>query len=132
MIGRCAVVLAASALLGGCSQSSPPVQDSPPLATPAGIVVVSFEEPSSPVVGFIDPTSGRYSQGATLNISPQTFGVADRGTVSLAPDWSRYAVSRQVGAVTRAGWVDAQFKFTDVSGPPPDGATGSDAIGFDG
>jgi hypothetical protein len=135
MIGRRAVVLAVSAVVAGCAQSSSPGPETPPPATPAGIVVVSFEEPSSPVVGVIDPTSGRYSQGATLNISPQTFGVADRGTAKLAPDWSRYAVTRQVGDVPHAGWVDPQAKFTDVNAQTPvpgEGSVSFDAIGFDG
>src|SRR5882757_2633037 len=130
--GTGAVVLAA--VLASCSEGGSPDQESPPVATAAGIVVVSFEEPSSPVVGYIDPTSGRYSQGATLNISPQSFGAGDRGTIRLAPDWSRYAVSRQVGDIAHAGWVDPQAKFTDVAAqpPPPGGAVAFDAIGFDG
>jgi hypothetical protein len=43
--------------------------------------------------------------------------------VRLAPDWSRYAVSRDVEGLRRAGWVDAQTKFTDVAA--------GEAIGFD-
>ncbi len=113
--GRWAVVVAVLLALAGCSRSAPsfPGPSSPRPA--GGIVVVSFEEPSSPVVGFIDPSSGRYSQGATLNISPQSFGPADSGDIKLAPDWSRYAVSRPVGGATHAGWVDAQAKFVDVT-----------------
>lgn len=131
---RATAAFVVAAVLASCSEGAPPVQESSPLSTAAGIVVVSFEDPSSPVVGFIDPTSGRYSQGATLNISPQSFGVADRGNVRLAPDWSRYAVTRQIGDIAHAGWVDPQAKFTDVTAesPPPGGATGFDAIGFDG
>ena len=97
--------------------------------------MVSFEEPSSPVVGYIDPTSGRYSQGATLNISPQSFSPTDRGTVRLAPDWSRYAVTRSIGDVAHAGWVDPQAKFIDVNAQTPvpgEGSVSFDAIGFDG
>jgi hypothetical protein len=131
MIGRRAVVLLAAAVLAGCSDNGSTVETSAPPAGAVGIVVVSFEEASSPVVGFIDPGSGRYLQGATLNIAPQSFTIADRGSVRIAPDWSRYAVTRQVGAVNHAGWVDPQAKFTDATGhTTPAGS--ADAIGFDG
>lgn len=135
MIGRRVLALSAVALLAACSHGGPAVPNPAPPLGGAGIVVVSAEEPSSPVVGFIDPSSGRYSQGATLNIAPQTFDPADRGSVRLAPDWSRYAVTRAVGDASHAGWVDRQAKFTDVTiqAPPSAGATPRfDAIGFDG
>jgi hypothetical protein len=132
-IGRRAVVVFASALLTGCAQSAPPVEDTQAPARGSGIVVVSFEEPSSPVVGFIDPTTGRYSQGATLNISPQSFVPADRGSVRFSPDWQRYAVTRTVDDRLHAGWVDPQSKFTDVNAnAPAAGDVAFDAIGFDG
>src|SRR5689334_16040078 len=80
VIGRRVIALSAVALLAACSHRGPAVPSPAPPLAGAGIVVVAAEEPSSPVIGFIDPSSGRYTQGATLNIAPQTFDPADRGT----------------------------------------------------
>jgi len=129
-LGRRAVALGVAALLVGCSNSGPGATGENPAPPPSGIVVVSFEEPSSPVVGFIDPSSGRYLQGATLNIAPRSFGPADRRSIRLAPDWSRFAISRQVGDVLHAGWVDPQARFTDVT-ESASGSTSFEALGFD-
>jgi hypothetical protein len=126
---RAVVALAASALLAGCSPSAPTVPSAQTPPPGSGIVVVSYAEPSSPVVGFIDPSTGRFMQGATLNISPQSFIPTDRGSVRLSPDWQRYAVTRTVGANSHAGWVDPQSKFTDVTAAGPGDF---DAVGFDG
>jgi hypothetical protein len=130
-IGRRALVVSAATLLVGCNQSGPSVPAEPSSVAPgvAGIVVVSFEEPSSPVVGFIDPSTGRYVHGATLNIAPQSFAARDRGSIAMAPDWSRFAVTRPVDGMPHAGWVDPQSKFTDVTSSPNGTTT---AIGFDG
>ncbi|MGV0792896.1 hypothetical protein [Mycolicibacterium sp. XJ1819] len=122
-----AVVVSAtvvSVVLAGCSQSAPPVPTTTPTPSGSGIVVVAVEDPASPVVGFIDPSSGKYSHAATLNVSPESFSVANPGDIRLAPDWSRYAVTREVDGAKRAGWVDPESNFTDVDG--------GEAIGFDG
>ena len=124
-MSRRAAAMTVTALLVSCSQGGPPISTPPSPPVASGIVVVSVEDAASPVIGFIDPSSGNYTQGPTLNVSPQSFGVSDGGDIRLAPDWSRYAVTRQVGDVGHAGWVDRHGKFTDVN-------VASDAIGFDG
>lgn len=124
---KCAVVVSAAVIAGaaaGCSRSAPPVPPATPPPSMSGIVVVSVEDPASPVIGYIDPSSGKYSQGATLNVAPESFSVVNAGDIRLAPDWSRYAVTREVDGAARAGWVDAESRFTDVGA--------GEAIGFDG
>ncbi|WP_327145371.1 hypothetical protein [Nocardia sp. NBC_01327] len=87
--------------------------------------------------GFIDPSSGKYSQVASFDVSACS-NTCDSGNVlSASPDLKRFAFTKKVDGHDSAGWIDAGGTFTNVTPAAalgPFGGTQPDfeSIGFDG
>ncbi|MGH3967827.1 MAG: DUF2510 domain-containing protein, partial [Mycobacterium sp.] len=93
--------------------------------------------------GFIDPSSGEYSEAASFNCG-NDYGCTPLWSTALAasPDLKRLAITKQVSGqgagLFHAGWIDTGGKFTDVTVAAADpGPFGGDlpsykSIGFDG
>lgn len=104
----------------------------------------SYATKTKPVIGYIDPSTGRYSEFASFNLLNDTVNDAQRLDIKLSPDFTRYAVTRQVSGgsgahVYHAGWVDLDGNFVDVNADSPinpgpfDGQPATfEVIGFDG
>jgi hypothetical protein len=137
---RVVILLAVSvmAVTTACAKSR--VANTTPVASPlttttqsnvpavdAGILIESVADESALKIGSIEPTTGRYSEFATFNLyqDQDNNDAADGVGIQLSPDYTRYAISLKVGAVTEVGWIDRTGKFVDVTNGTPPVATPS-------
>jgi hypothetical protein len=119
---------------GASSTAAPSPTTSAPVTS--GILAVDTSKNNQRTYGFIDPTSGQYSQVAQFNIPTASQGIPYLA-IAASPDLTKFALSEQVGGEVVAGWIDTQGNFTNVS---PAGSSGAfsgtpplyTAVGFDG
>ncbi len=102
----------------------------------SGILAVDTSRNNQRTYGFIDPTSGQYSQAAQFNIPSSSQGIPDIN-IAASPDLTKFAISELVNGEEVAGWIDTQGNFTNVTPPVASGAFGGNppsyiAVGFDG
>jgi hypothetical protein len=102
----------------------------------SGILTVDTSKNNQRTYGFIDPTSGQYSQVAQFNI-PSSSGGIPYINIAASPDLTKFALSETVNGQQQAGWIDTQGKFTSVTSAAAPGPFGGVAptyiaIGFDG
>ncbi len=100
-------------------------------------ILVATDGSTNRSYGFIDPSSGKYSEVASFN-SGNGEQMAD-ASVAVSPDFTKLAVDKIVDGQRSAGWIDTSGKFTNVTpkvdtgafgGNPPDfWSTGFDAAG---
>jgi hypothetical protein len=102
----------------------------------SGILAVDTSKSNQRTYGFIDPTSGQYSQVAQFNIPNNSQGIPYI-EIAASPDLTKFAMSELVNGQEVAGWIDTQGNFNNVS--PPAGSGGFSgvppsyiAVGFDG
>lgn len=86
--------------------------------------------------GFIDPTSGQYSEVAKFNLPQSSQGVP-HPNLAASPDLTKFAIVETVDGQQHAGWIDTQGTFTSVTPAASPGAFGGvpptyNVIGFDG
>jgi hypothetical protein len=131
------------------AQASPTEQPSPPSGSPSAQVAPPSQSPRSGILaltsaptkktyGFIDPSSGQYSEVVTFNI-PSDGGTQAFENVAASPDLTKYAFTKKVSddKPAAAGWLDSAGKFTAATPSVTPGAFGGNspeytAIGFDG
>ncbi len=118
------------------SSSSAAASSSPDKVT-SGILAFSSVG-NKRIYGFIDPSSGRYSEAVTFTIPANA---AANGTpfaaLAASPDLTKFAVTPMVNGHNEAGWIDAGGQFTAVTQAPSPGPFGGTApvyasVGFDG
>jgi hypothetical protein len=102
----------------------------------SGILTVDTSKNNQRTYGFIDPTSGQYSQVALFNIPTNSQGIPYL-SVAASPDLTKFAMSELVEGQEVAGWIDTQGNFTNVTPPAASGAFSGVppsyiAVGFDG
>jgi hypothetical protein len=114
-----------------------------PAASPAGaksgiLVMNSYTHN----YGFIDPSSGTYSEAVTFHL-PSTgptpgssYQASTHSELAASPDLTKFAVDLTAMTQSAAGWVDSSGKFTSVTTPAAGGAFAGNppsysAIGFD-
>jgi Protein of unknown function (DUF2510) len=114
-----------------------------PAASPAGansgiLVMNSYLHK----YGFIDPSSGKYSEAVTFHL-PSTgptpgssYQFSTHPELAASPDLTKFAVDLTALTQSAAGWVDSSGKFTSVTTPAAGGAFAGNppsysAIGFD-
>jgi hypothetical protein len=108
----------------------------------SGILVVTdgiTDTSSRRTYGFLDPSSGKYSEVASFNTGKAHGGDFIKGEVGVSPDFTKVAVTLQVKGQqqTSAGWIDTSGNFTSVTQEVSTGAFGGNpprisSVGFDG
>lgn len=127
---------------GGGAAGSGPAPQAPgapgapsPGGVKSGILTMTNDISKGRTYGFIDPSSGKYSEVASFS-DPWTPGEDIRMDIAVSPDFTKLAVNG-VDSQPGIGWIDTSGKFTNVTpkvdtgpfgGSPPDFG----AIGFDG
>lgn len=108
-------------------------ETSVPRAT-SGILAL-FAESSKWTYGYIDPSSGQFSEAASF----KTVGVqvTSYDPLAASPDLTKLAVTKDVDGHRGVGWIDTDGQFTNVTphvDPGPFGGNGPSytPIGFDG
>lgn len=120
---------------GSASSTAAPSPTSSAQVT-SGILAVDTSKNNQRTYGFIDPTSGQYSQVAQFNIPNNSQGVPYLA-IAASPDLTKFALSELVNGQEVAGWIDTQGNFTNVTPPAGPGAFSGTppsyiAVGFDG
>lgn len=105
----------------------------PPHAT-SGILALFAESPKS-TYGYIDPSSGQYSEAASFKTVDVQ--VTSYEALAASPDLTKLAVSKDVDGHRSVGWIDTDGQFTNVTPYVDPGPFGGRAptytpIGFDG
>jgi hypothetical protein len=119
----------------GASSTAAPSPTSSAQVT-SGILAVDTSKNNQRTYGFIDPTSGQYSQVAQFNIPSSSQGIPYLA-IAASPDLTKFALSEQVNGQVAAGWIDTQGNFTNVTPAAGSGAFSGvpplyTAVGFDG
>jgi hypothetical protein len=95
----------------------------------SGILVTKGGKGSDTTYGFLDPSSGKYSEVASFHYVNMALAI---GEPAVSPDFTKVAVLNQ----GKIGWVDTSGKFTDVTPTVDPGAFGGnppsyEVVGFD-
>jgi hypothetical protein len=100
---------------GGSSSSSSGAQ--PPMS---GILVESGDGWDNAIFGYVDPTTGKYTQISAFKVAMPEF---DDNVLELSPDLTKFAVKKTDNSATsatqRVGWIDTSGNFTDVTPAAP-------------
>ncbi len=105
---------------GASSTAAAPATTATAAPVNAGIVVQNYtangiSADGLTTVGYVDPTTGQYSQIAQYRIGTPQGSPAEQA-VLYSPDLLRYASTRGDG---HAGWTDSNGVFTDVTADAP-------------
>jgi hypothetical protein len=111
-------------------------QASPSSHSPRSGILTLTNAGAKRTYGFIDPSSGQYSEVASFNIPNDSQGTPF-AAIAASPDFTKYSFTRVVNGEPTAGWLDSAGNFAAVSPAVAPGAFGGippnfTAIGFDG
>jgi hypothetical protein len=100
---------------GGSSSSSSGAQ--PPTS---GILVESGDSWDTANFGYVDPTTGKYTQISAFKVGEPG---GDYEVLEVSPDLTKFAVKKTDNSATsatqRVGWIDTSGRFTDVTPAAP-------------
>ncbi len=103
---------------GSGSGAEAPSSGSAAQVPKSGILVASGNAWDEANFGYIDPTSGKYTQVSSFNVKLPD----DPDFLELSPDLTKLATIKSdssPNSVQRVGWIDTRGNFTAVSPAPP-------------